>query len=251
MGQGHAAYNTVLKVPGAPVSFSDEPMTLIPGTGGKVWQISALAKDLWNPSATFAVGDDTSTDGILDPGEEITTTSYQIDYLFGVVIFDTDRTGQDILVSGEYHPHYYMPLGRTVTWGASVETLDAAVFFDEGERNILGRRSVEPSVEILYDAVRSHEPLDGQGGSEQSIFEMLNSGSRIVLEYGPDGTNDATKNGYRTGTVRRAWVRPSENSLEFAPGELVGQEVSFVTDRKRASMGDQFSATQSVLDYGQ
>ena len=246
MGDAHAAKNTSLKVTGASVPFNDEPLTLVAGSGGKVWQISSLAKDVWDPTTTFTVAEDVDSDGIIDAGEEIASSSYEIDYLFGVVRFDTDRTGQTILASGAYHPHYFVPMGRAVSWNSSYNTLDASVFFDTGPRMKLGQRSLDATVEHIDTEAL---PLDGQAGTEDTLGDILGNGRRLVLEYGPQGTADGTPTGARQGKVRRAWARLTNDSKSLSLGELVGSELSFQLASVNAAQAGQSASSIDVFNY--
>lgn len=246
MGDAHAAKNTVLKIPGASVAFSDEPMSLIAGTGGTLWQITDKSKDLWEPTVEIDVGEDTDIDSILDPGEEIADANFSVQYLFGAVTFDTDRSGQTILASGSYRPHYYLDLGQSVTWTDGYNTMDAAAFFDTGPRTILGQRTLEATVEHVDTEFL---PLDGSGGSEKTLRDIIGDRDRLALEYGPMGTDDGTASGTRRGRVRRAWVKISEQNLDASLTSLVGSELSFSLHTVEAANTGETASTIDYFDY--
>lgn len=237
MGDVHAGHNTSLKVSGGPVTVTGQPMTLIAGTSGKTWQISDLAKDIWDPTQSITV---------YSGGGAVSASSYEIDYLHGLVIFDTDRSGETITVDVSYLPHYYIPMGKAVTWNASHNALDATVFFDVGERVKLGQRTLEATVEHI-DTDRL--PLDGDGGSEQTLDQIFEEGQRLVLENGVFGTTDGTKSGARQGKVRRAWVKITEDSKSLTLGELVGSELSFRLNSVSAAAPGQSASHVSSFHY--
>jgi len=215
MGQAHAANNTGLKVSGASVSFTDQPMTLISGTSGKTWQISSLAKDLWDPTQSVTIKSN---------GSAVSASNYTINYLFGSVTFDTNRSGETITATGNNYPHYYVPMARVASWQDSRNAIDASVFFDDGPRVILGQRQLEVTGEHIDIETL---PLDGSGGSEKTLKEIFHNGGQLVVEYGPEGTADGTKTGARQGLVHRAWVKITESQLSLTLGEAVTTELQF------------------------
>lgn len=239
MGEAHAGKNTSLKVSGAAVSFgSAQTMQLISGTGGKTWQIQDVSKDIWDPRASFTIQVNGST---------VSPSNYDIDYLFGVVQFDADQSGNTVEVTaGDYFPHYFIPMARTIEWGESQETHDVTTFFDTAETFILGRKQLEAVVEHLDN---QYDPLDGSGGSEKTLQEIVDQGARLVLEFGPQGTDDATKSGARQGPVHRAFVRPSSKNSSGSTGSETTKEITFVLDRIEAAMSTQTSKSVDNFDY--
>lgn len=240
MGDAHAGKNTNLQVTGDPVSFGvAHPLQVVAGSGGTVWQIQDTTKDIWDPRANFTIEINGSP---ATPGVD-----YQIGYLFGYAQFASDQTGNTIEVTaGDYLPHYYVPLGRTVDWTDGHETIDITTFFNDAEQFILGTRTLEAVVEHLDN---EYLPLDGQGGAESTLQMLVDDGSRLVLEYGPEGTDTGDASGARQGLVNRAFVRPSNKQTGSSPNEAVSKEITFVLDRIEAAMASQTSKAVSTWSY--
>lgn len=247
MGEGTAGQNTNLRVTGDEQSFSDEPMTLISGTGGKLWQISASAKQIWAPGTTLTVGQDTGGDGTLDPADEIAPTNWTARYLFGLVEFDTDRSGQTILCSGGYYPHYHVPFGQAVDLTTQHNVIEMPLFFDSGLRNILGMQALEAT--ITHVDVENL-PLDGQGGSEDTLRDVFTEARRFVLEVGPRGTTNEQPGGPRQGRYKRAWAQFSEEAQSSALGDLASTELQIVPDREVSTMASQEAKLWDSFDFG-
>ncbi|MFB6351815.1 MAG: hypothetical protein ABEN55_21715 [Bradymonadaceae bacterium] len=223
-------------------------MTLISGTGGKLWQISASAKQIWDPSATnFAAGPDSDGDGILEAGNEVSPTNYTIYYHFGLVEFSSDRSGQTILANGTYLPHYQVPMGTTVELSTSYNTHELPIFFNSAIKNVLGLGDLEATLGH-FDV--ENLPLDGSGGSEDTLKDVFGEARRFVLEVGPEGTTNDQPGGPRAGLYKRAWCRFSEESLGVSLGEAVQTELSMVPSRQPAAMSTQDSQLWDTFDFG-
>lgn len=193
-------YNTQIKLSGDASSMTDEAMS---DTGdGLTFRVDDPEREIFNPSTSMTV----KVDGTSEP-----PTNYEIHYLTGAVTFSSSKAGSTVTITGEFLPAYPVAAAVSNSVSRSYGGVELTQYHDEGRRYDYGLQEFEASITQLDTDV---DPLDGQGGSEDSVLDIL-GGRQVVVEYQPSGLASVTS-GARQGRVIRAWsIMPtSEESSE-------------------------------------
>jgi len=228
MSEATAGFNTQLKLAGAAISMTEESMS---DTGnGTLWQIDAIAKEIFNPVTTFTV--EVNSGGGFST---ISASNYNLNYLNGEVDFNNDQTGNSVRISGEYLPTYTIAKARSVSYSRSYEDLDVTTFEQQAIDRILGLQDVEVTVTNLDI---DDDPLDGQGGSEDKLSDLFVDDTITVVEYIPEGLVNVTS-GARQGRIHRAFVKLTESELDSSPDGIFERNITFVADHQDAAMSSQ------------
>ena len=138
---------------GDPVGFTEEPATL----QGNVARIADEALSIFNWKESIQVFDD----GVLvDPAD------YSVDYLAGVVEFDTAPSGP-ITISGEYLPRLELAGIVEANFETSSEEIDSTCFSDLYEQYVSGLGQVTGSFTSI--AIATAETLADKFLEENSL----------------------------------------------------------------------------------
>lgn len=159
-----AGFNTTLEVTGATTSMSSESMN---DTGdGVTFRIDDSAKNVWDWTKSFSFSDGNNN--------TLSASNYTIDYLVGVVVFDSAPTTPVTLDSGNYLPKYTLGRAYTTSLELSNEELDETTFGDAAMR----RKAGLDDVSWDFSTYEVEElPIDGSGGSEATLEEILTGSS--------------------------------------------------------------------------
>lgn len=196
---------------GSSSAFSDEACS---DTGnGTLWQIDDTSKRVWDRTGTITV--EVSTDG---GSTWSANTDNTVDRLFGTIDFDSDQSGNDVRVSGNYlDMTASVGEAREYDWELAREIVDKSRFQDDHNRKGYGGLSFSGSVNLFYDSAAD--------------FEADISGKTIlVLEFQQEQAADL-----------RAWVVFSGDEESSERNGTVGESVSFEgaadADRRMVSTG--------------
>ena len=222
-----AGYKASIRVTGQPLATVNEAFTMV--SADQFYRVTNAAKRVidWNTTLTVQ----RSTDG---GATWNTVTNYTVDYLFGKVNFTVaNPVGTLVRASYNYLPLYTFAEGRDVTFDVSVAELDVTVFGDTNVHRKAGLFDLSGSITGLS---LLNVELDGSGGSEKTLQELLKDREFVVLSYQPDSA----------GTFEmRAVVMFSSEALSQAVDGLAESTVSFMGVAPKGLLG-----TQVVLSYG-
>jgi hypothetical protein len=130
-------------------------------------------------------------------------------------------------------PLFTFAEGRDVTFDVTFAELDTTIFGDTDVHRIQGLEDMSGSITSLS---LLNVELDGTGGSEKTLSELLDDREYVVLCYKPDSS----------GTFEmRAVVKFSSEALTQAVDGLVEATVSFVGVAPKATTGVQVGLTYS------
>lgn len=219
-------YLAEIQVSGAALATVNEPAGMV--SGNILYQITNAAKRIIDFNTALTV------QRSLDGGASFTTvTNYNVDYLFGKIIFTVaNPVGTLVRASYNYLPLYTFAEGKDVSFDVSSAELDTTVFGDTDTHRINGLFDVSGSV-TGFNLLNVE--LDAPGTSEKTLAELLKDREFVVLTYKPDSA----------GTFEmRAVVMFSNESLSQAVDALVESTVSFMGVAPKGLLG-----TQVVLSY--
>jgi hypothetical protein len=198
---------------------------------GTLWTIDDGTKNVFDPAATFTVEVD-SGGGF----STISPSNYTIRYLVGAVEFDSSQSGNSVRISGDYLPKYRVIEGYSTDPSASPDLLDATVFGDTAMRRVQGLLDVSVSFEQY---LVKETPIDGSGGSESSLHDIVTAGDSIVFSWDPDGNGNG---------LIRAFVKSSSESWSASPDSLATRTLEMEVDTVDSAMTTQPSADADFLN---
>lgn len=203
-------YASTLKVGGTATAFTNEPTTeLAATTPNTKYRITDATKRAVDPAVAVVV--EVDADGGGGGGYAVVpSTDYVFNYATGTVVFDANQ-GDDALVrvSGSYRPLYTVAQAKGLTMTFSRDILDKSNFEDSsnGARSKLaGLKELAAQIESLDD---TNTDLDS-GLTTRKLFEDLNDGTPIVLEFKPGG-----------GDAYRAWMVLESDEVKASADALV------------------------------
>lgn len=219
-------YKAQVQITGGALATVNEAFTML--SGNISYQVTNAAKRVidWNTALTVQ----RSTDG---GATWATVTNYSVNYLFGKLTFTVaNPVGSLIRASYNYLPLFTFAEGRDVTFDVSAAELDTTVFGDTNVHRIHGLFDLSGSITSL---TLLNVELDGVGGSEKTLAELLKDREFVVLTYKPDSA----------GTFQmRAVVMFGSEALSQAVDGLAESTVSFMGVAPKGLIG-----TQVVLSY--
>jgi len=222
-----AGYNSKLEWTGDAVSFSTEAMS---DTGnGTLWRIDDSSKEIFDPSASFTIEVDTG-----GGFSTVSPSTYQIKYLQGAVEFDTDQTGNSVQISGDYLPTYDTTWTTAVTYNRTYEEVDSWTLTDVSERRLSGLADMEAT---LTHIDTSDDPIDGSGGSEDTVFDLFEETDRpLVVTFIPEYDSEtSTVNGY----IHRSFCKLMNHGSSNSPDGRVETELTLMGDKQDAVDSEQ------------
>ena len=201
-----AGYGAVIKMNGASVTLTGEACSYLSGADpAKVYQVTAAAKQLLNPSVTIVVK---------DGGATVPAANYVIDYLFGKIRFVGYTVLGAITLDGAYLVMWTITTAKAYNVDDGYIELEATHFNAAGDKfRILGVRDAPGTVSRL-DIGRD----DYSGGSTVTIQAALACGD-VLLEITP----------VVGGRVFRQWCKFSKDSIKDDVGGLSEAVLSFTT----------------------
>ena len=222
-----AGYKAQVRIAGAALATINEAFSAVVST--TVWHATASAKRVidWNTANTVQ----TSPDGIV----WTTVTNYTVDYLFGKITFSAPlAVGVQVRASYNYLPLYTFAEGRDVSFDVSFVELDTTVFGDTDVHRIQGLEDMSGSITSLS---LLNVELDGTGGAEKTLAELLDDREYVVLCYKPDSAGNFEM---------RAVVQFSSEALSQAVDGLAESTVSFVGAAPKSATGVQVGLAYSA-----
>lgn len=236
-----AGHKAQVKASTTSTAMTNETLSVVAGTSNVTWEVATATRDLWDPAATYTVEaseDSGSTWNTLSASE------FSISYLLGQVDLDAYTSGSgtvanvtDVRVSstsGGYLTSYAVLGGRSCSGTLGPAEHMSAVFQDDGEARIYGRQDVSWDVESIE---RQWTPLDGDGGSEDSLYDKVQNETPFVFEVQPSGTS---------GEYFRSWVLIMNDAEDFSGGSLHTTTLTLAGALQRPAMSTQ---TCKVWNY--
>jgi len=226
MANATAGYKTVLQLTGEPITMTEESLS---NTGdGKTFEVDASARSIWNweTAVTVEVSDDAGATWTAAP-------LHTIKYLSGKVVFSASQTGKMVRASGEYLPRFDWARASECSFEQSANDQVTTAFGDTNVSRIYGLSEVsgDLSAFVLLD-----QPMDGDGGTEDSVRDLLAGRKFIVLSYQPNSDVEY---------YERAVVMLTSAALEMSVDAVQGASVSFVSASPK-SLGN----SQVIFEVG-
>jgi len=224
-----AGYKASVLLCGAAVTMTDEALSSITAD---VWRVAATTKNIIDPETAVSVEVSEDSGG---SWTELGTEEYTVGFLFGIVDIDayTSESGStanidEVRITGDYLPKYTLAKARSSDWSASADLKDASVFQDEGTRRKRNRLDFEASVESL---AQGQVPLDGSGGSEDAILDLILGATRTVYEFTPSGDE--------ADFAIRAFVKLASQGVSVPGDDLVQANISMSGALPNSATADQ------------
>jgi len=198
-----AGYNTKIKITGTATAMSSQAMS-IHSTVANTFRINSTARRVWSRTGTLTFRQNSGTTSV----STISNTDISdVDYLFGIVTFNTIKAGT-VSVSGNYLP--LSNIAGSNTYGLNI----TRVLQEDTDHTSTGWISRQNS---LFDVSLSVGRFDNV---DKDFFSLINSGNAAVVEVNPGGT---------TLAARGFFLVESENrSGDVA--SLEGSDLSFQLD---------------------
>jgi hypothetical protein len=232
----NAGYKGSVLLCGAAVSMTNEALSSITAD---VWRVTASAKNVFDPETAVSV--EVSEDSG-STWTELGTEEYTVNFLFGIVDIDayTSESGNtanidQVRIDGAYLPKYTLANARASDWSANADLKDASVFQDEGMRRKRNRLDFEATVESL---AQGQVPLDGSGGSEDAILDLILGATRTVYEFTPTGDE--------SDFAIRAFVKLASQGVSVPGDDLVQANISMSGALPGSATANQ---TPSIFNY--
>lgn len=219
-------YKAEIKITGGALATVNEAFTML--AGDITYEVTNASKRVidWTTALTVQ----RSTDG---GATWVTVTNYTPNYLFGKLTFSVaNPVGSLIRASYNYLPLYTFAEGRDVSFDVSAVELDTTVFGDTDTHRIHGLFDLSGSITGLS---LLNVELDGAGGAEKTLAELLNDREFVVLTYKPDNGGSFEM---------RAVVMFGSEALTQAVDGLAESTVSFMGVAPKGLTGNQV-----VLSY--
>lgn len=188
-----------IKVSGAAVVFTNEATT--DAGDHKSYQITATAKQVWDPQAAITV--QRSTDGGATWGAAV--GAYTLNRLKGTITFTSANGAADkIRVSGSYLPLTTAAAAKQFSYSAKAATVEATAFGDVDLTRLQATQDCAGSLALWW--------LDSY------FATALDAGLPIVVEQSiADGATPAF----------RAWALLTERGLQVVQGGLLEEPITW------------------------
>lgn len=211
-----AGYNADLFVTGEALGMVGE--SLSDSGDGVTYEVVSGSRDIWDWTSTLTVK---------VGGSAVSASTYEVNYLFGTVVFDSSPAGA-VTVDGQYLPKYQFAQAREVSYNDTTADLDSTVFKDTHIQRTPGLQDIEGSVEAL-------QLLDTAiGAGESTLNEILHGRDFIVFSYSPDADASFT---------RRAIIMFTSQSLSTPVDDLSTSTCSFSGAAPRDFAGAQVGSS--------
>lgn len=225
MAVATAGNKAALFLTGASLVMTNEAMVEVNTT---TFDVVNVAKNIWDWREPLILEEDVAS--VWTP---VDASTYEFRQLFGRVVFNASATGRTFRISGRYLPKYTFALAREVSWEETHAELDVTTFGDESVRRIYGLADVTGSVQSLS---LLDTPLDGVGGTQKELRELLKDREFVVLSYQPHEENPFTQ---------RAVVMFTAQALSSSVDDLVEASLEFAGAAPKVlggQVGVQYSA---------
>ena len=181
--KGFAGYVADIKKSGTTTAFTAEAMTEIGASGENIFRISDASKDVWDRNVTPTFYDVTSSPGAEIPAGEIE----YVDYLFGIVKFNTPQTGP-VTADGNYFPMADFGKANAFTLTQTAETLDTTDLATAQSNNgfntfVATLLTVALELTSFFDVAND-------------FHDLLVGRSEFVIELNPDGNLKSVARGF-------------------------------------------------------
>lgn len=164
---GVAGRKAILKVPGAGVVFTTDPMT---NSGDNLtYQITNVVKRVWDPTAAITV----FSNAVLQAA-----TTYKLNRLTGRVTFNASQGANPVTVTGTYRP-----MAAAVTGRKYSASLEAQIVSDDDWDNIVTSSGFSNKMHTVMDASGS---FTAKFGPDVFLRDALLNATMVVLEFFPD-----------------------------------------------------------------
>ncbi|ADO68700.1 hypothetical protein [Stigmatella aurantiaca] len=217
-----SAHGGTLLVAGAAQSFTRTPAERVGDDPSPAFRVVSEDFNRLDPATAVSVEVDTSGTGTAFADAQAGT--YTVNYLFGVVVFDTPpAVGTLVRVSGTFLPVYPVALVRSLSLSISNDVVELLVFGDGYKRREVTLRDFSGELTGLASAADDLAP----GLAVVTLASAQASGAAILAEFGRGD-----------GEVFRAWVKLPELSHKLTPGALYEHTIKFVGHSFQAADGE-------------
>lgn len=210
MGQGTPGKNSKLYLGGTSTAMVDEACTEVSGTD---FQVTDSARRVLDPDPSVGVV-------VKVNGATVSPDTYEVNYYFGIITFDTSQTGSAVTVTANYIPRHMLALAHAVDPQFSHGEAETVCFGNAGTSRIVTISDLEASIST-YDA-----GLTVLDGGTLTLTAALFGQSPKLFEYDP---------GDPSGEVYRAWVRLFEQSHSSPVDGAVDHEITARLDQQFAA----------------
>lgn len=216
---GVAGYNAELKLGGTATSFMDEVTTSLSSVR---FQITDTTKRVLDRGTLPTVKVDTIAQD---------SSTYNVDYLFGIIEFTSYTSSDNPTISGDY-----LPVGSSEriancnSYELNMEAtlLDASNFKDAQDTN-----GYKTKVIGLQDTNAS---LGGFHNMSSAVYQAILNRTDVMLEVTPAGS--------AIGTYR-GWFIPENKNISGGVDDLESEDISLQLDTDVTSEGDAIAESWS------
>lgn len=209
---GVAGYNAELKLGGTPTSFTDEATVSLSSVR---YQISDATKRVLDRQTLPTVKVDTIAQD---------SSTYSVDYLFGIIEFDSYTSSANPTVSGKY-----IPIGsseRIANCNSYELNMEGSILDGSNFKDAQDNNGYMTKVVGLLD---TNVSLSGFHEMSGSVYDAILSRDDVLFELTPAGS--------ALGTYR-GWFVPENMNLSGGVDDLEGEDISLQLDTDVTSESD-------------
>jgi len=201
---GTQGYLTTVKKGGTPTALTNEPMTNL---SGNTYQITDASRRILDRDVVPVFGDQGGSPTNIHPSDIAS-----IDYLFGIVTFNTAKVEPVVVVSGNYMPMSDIAGANNYTLNHAGDVLDDTAYDNTSgnayRSRVLGLRDVSLSVD-RWDQLT------------QEFFTAINDRTPLIIEVQPGGAGNP---------LARGWFVPESETHEGDVSSLEAANLVFQVD---------------------
>lgn len=221
----NAGHKISLYLTGGAVAMLEEAMT---SQGLGLYQVTNASRDVWDWTQTLDV--ESSSDGgtTWDP---VSPSAYTVKWLSGRIQFDNTAFSEQVRVSGFYLPKFSWASANSVDFEDTSADLDVSSFESSNVQRIQGLGDCAASVSGFQVL---NTPIDGEGGTEDSIHDHLQGRKFLVMVLHPN--EDAALD-------IRAVLYPTTKSLSMSVDSVQESSLDLV------GVAPRLGSTQITFEY--
>ena len=181
--KGFAGYIATVKKGGTSTAAAGEAMTDIGTPALRQYQITDVAKDVWDRTVTAVFHDNGASPATVIPASSITS----IDYLYGIVLFNTNITGP-VTCDINYLPLAAYGKANSFSLTQSADTVDTTDL-ETAQANSGFNTFVATLLTASFELTSFFDITNG-------FAALLKSRAEVVIEINPDGSDLSVARGF-------------------------------------------------------